>query len=1224
MNLQSRTSSIPPRAAVRNSVLFLTGATAALLTSHSVRAAVEGSWNVDADGNWATAADPPWLGGVVPGSSFNSFDADTATFGFPLSADRTVTVDAWRSIFTINFSNPSANKFTLAGQMLMLTSEGVIKTLAGNGVHTDTISSAIEIQSDAGYATFTADASFAASLLRLGAVSGVSTAGFSTTVTLNGSNRGANTVAGVISDGTRGGQVAVTKGGTGTWVLAGANTYTGVTTLSGGTLQANHGSALGNGGAITFDGGTLAFSAASASQNWAARIKNSLGAITVDTNAQTVTFADAIDSSNAAGLTKLGEGTLALAGANTYVGGTAVTTGALSFRNIAAQPATSTTTVAAGATLGLGVGGAGFFSSADVDALWTNTLPNVTLSALSNVGLDTTAGDFTYGTNLATARGLTKLGANSLILAGNASSYSGLTTVSAGTLKLGAAGSGANSPLGTVTAGTVVNAGADLDLNGFSLATAEPLTLNGGALTNSSATAATYKGLLTLGSDSSLVANGGNLLVTAATLGGAGFTLKLDGSNSGSSLASAITGSGGVTKHGTGTWMLAGSSSFTGPTTIAAGTLKLGGPGSGANSPLGTLDAETTVTSGAALDLNGVSLATAEALTLNGSGISGGGALTNSSATALTYKGPILLASSSSIVTNNGSITLSNTVTGFGIGLTLDGSASSKVTGNLATTAGSLTKAGTGTWELAGTNTYSGLTFITAGSLKFAKPASLYNAVETSWTPANITVAGGATLRLAVGTASEFTAAQIGTLVSNLTAVNNNGLQNGAFLGLDTLTNVSGITTIAVNIPNSSGPGGGALGLKKFNGGTLLLTGANTYSGKTNIEVGSLKVATLNSVATNAGLGTVHTASSNLGAPVTVATGIIDFGVSGVATAAGLIYTGTGETTDRVMNIAAKNGIITFDQSGTGLLKFANPFMMTGGGNITIALQGATAGSGEIVGDLLNPAGFITTLTKAGTGTWTLSGANIYTGNTTVSAGTLVLADNAQLKFVIGATSGTTNTVSGAGAVVLNGDFAIDTTAAAALTSGSWTLVNAATLTESFTASFTVLGFIPNADGISWTKSESGKTWLFDESTGVLTLSSGGGDYDTWMAGYPAITSPADKLPTADPDRDGQTNRQEYAFGLNPSSAASVSPITVPLNKTTGIFTYTRRATPATTGLGYTIQTSTTMAAAGWTADVSAVQTVISTANNVQTVQVTLSAAKPLAAPKLFVRVLAQ
>ena len=42
-------------------------------------------------------------------------------------------------------------------------------------------------------------------------------------------------------------------------------------------------------------------------------------------------------------------------------------------------------------------------------------------------------------------------------------------------------------------------------------------------------------------------------------------------------------------------------------------------------------------------------------------------------------------------------------------------------------------------------------------------------------------------------------------------------------------------------------------------------------------------------------------------------------------------------------------------------------------------------------------------------GTLTLGGINTYTGNTTVNAGTLVLADNAQLRFAIGATSGTNN-----------------------------------------------------------------------------------------------------------------------------------------------------------------------------------------------------------------------
>jgi hypothetical protein len=128
-----------------------------------------------------------------------------------------------------------------------------------------------------------------------------------------------------------------------------------------------------------------------------------------------------------------------------------------------------------------------------------------------------------------------------------------------------------------------------------------------------------------------------------------------------------------------------------------------------------------------------------------------------------------------------------------------------------------------------------------------------------------------------------------------------------------------------------------------------------------------------------------------------------------------------------------------------------------------------------------------------------------------------------------------------------------------------------------------------------------------------------GTDYDTWISGYPSITEPADKLSTADPDGDGLTNQEEYAFGLNPTLGSSVNPVTVPLNKTTGMFTYTRRATPAATGLTYTVQTSTDLAT--WTTDATATQTVTGTASGVQTVDVTLSAAIPLTAPAIFVRV---
>ena len=126
----------------------------------------------------------------------------------------------------------------------------------------------------------------------------------------------------------------------------------------------------------------------------------------------------------------------------------------------------------------------------------------------------------------------------------------------------------------------------------------------------------------------------------------------------------------------------------------------------------------------------------------------------------------------------------------------------------------------------------------------------------------------------------------------------------------------------------------------------------------------------------------------------------------------------------------------------------------------------------------------------------------------------------------------------------------------------------------------------------------------------------GATDYDTWAAVY-LPTDVSD--PAGDNDGDGLSNQEEYAFGLNPTLGTSVNPITVPLNKTTGMFTYTRRATPAASGLTYTVQTSTDLAA--WPTDVTATQTVTGTVGDVQTVDVTLSGTIPLTAPSIFVRV---
>ena len=290
---------------------------------------------------------------------------------------------------------------------------------------------------------------------------------------------------------------------------------------------------------------------------------------------------------------------------------------------------------------------------------------------------------------------------------------------------------------------------------------------------------------------------------------------------------------------------------------------------------------------------------------------------------------------------------------------------------------------------LCGANTYTGETIVWLGTLRVLKAASLYNADTASWTPAKISVYNTATLRLCVGGAGEFTGEHISTLLRNLTtSVNRNGLMGGSVLCLDT-ANAKAPVMVSANISDSKGPGGGAFLLKKCGAGTLQLSGKNTYTGQTILEGGALSVSSLNSFVKGK-------ASSSLGAPTDIETGEIVIG-SGDGECA-LVYAGTGETSDRAMNLAGKKSTVTFDQSGTGLLKFTSTFVISGhGANKTIVLRGDTAGMGEIAGNIVNPydrAGKATTaVTKSGAGTWTLSGTNSYTGPTMVKQGALSLAN---------------------------------------------------------------------------------------------------------------------------------------------------------------------------------------------------------------------------------------
>ena len=242
---------------------------------------------------------------------------------------------------------------------------------------------------------------------------------------------------------------------------------------------------------------------------------------------------------------------------------------------------------------------------------------------------------------------------------------------------------------------------------------------------------------------------------------------------------------------------------------------------------------------------------------------------------------------------------------------------------------------------------------------------------------------------------------------------------------------------------------------------------------------------------------------------------------------------------------ALNSTITTLASTTTSTVSNAGGITLAYGGITFDAAEGAAATDLLVSSAISGPNG----VTKTGAGLVVLGGVNTYTGSTSVSAGALELADNARLRFVIPA-AGASNKLTGAGTATLKGDFAIDISAAAALTAGTWVLEDAVAGSYESTFSVVTTAGIPwtDAGGNKWTTpgAVSGTVWTFDEATGILTLAAAN-DYGSWETANGIAGAGAG----IDPDLDGILNGIEFVIGGDPSGPGSDSSSLLPTVTTT-------------------------------------------------------------------------
>jgi autotransporter-associated beta strand protein len=882
------------------------------------------------------------------------------------------------------------------------------------------------------------------------------------TITVEDSNL---TVGGNISDG--GVNRGFTKAGAGTLILSGANTYTGDTTISEGTLQIGDGGTTGSlsTSSAIINNGTLSFQR-------------------TNTVTQGTDFASVI--SGTGGVTQEDSGTLILNGANTYTGATTVSRAGTLELDFSAEDAPTDDIINSSSALVLGGGSLLLTGSGSHDTI--QSFAGTTLnSGASTITLENDSDEYFLDLDLgeiSTNAGST-VNFSGLVAGGDYGNYAWTTTELDDSGILGAwatvngtdyatvafddwlpgnyvlayddytdidayggeilDGANTNVRINT-TAGEVgapITLGETTDPSGWftihtllqntTVAVTVDTASGGGSLDVSGIMIGVGMGSLTLGveiDDSSLYAatqNGEIVLINNSTLGDLTINASIGEWED-------PAGSSSLVKSGVGEVILNGTNLYTGTTYVNEGTLTITN-----NSALGTTAGGVVVADGGILKLDGsggnINVG-AEALSLNGPSGYANGALYSVGGDN-SWAGNITLTGSAGVeVGSDSTLELSGDITGDYI----------------------LSKYGEGELTLSGDNDHSGGTQLFGGTLNINSNTALGTGILVIYSGTTLNSTNGITLTNNNDQAWESDFTFTGTNDLNL------GTGDVDMSNADVTITVedSNLTVGGVISDDEDGVSQGR-SLTKTGSGTLTLSGANTYTGATTVNEGALNIQN------DTALGTTDAGTS-------VASGAaleIQGDGLGIVEALTLNGTGTGAATGALRNISGHNtwgGTIALG-SATRINSDADQLDLFG--DITGAGQSLTIGGAShtliygiiSTGDLIKDGGGILLLDPAEFN----DAPNTYTGSTTINGGKLliydgealpqttavIIADGAQLHIdtKYGPVDVTLGSLSGSGTVRFTTDGTLTVGDAASTTFGGVIYSS-----SSYTAGFTKIG----------------------------------------------------------------------------------------------------------------------------------------------------------------------